>query len=348
MDKVKVAFFDTKTYDRESFEKVSHPDISFRYIENKLTPETAYQAQGCKCVCAFVNDDISCDTVNELYSVGVELIALRCAGYNNVDFKTAFEKIHVVRVPAYSPYAVAEHTAALLFALNRKIHKAYNRTRDFNFSLVNLTGIDLHGKTVGVIGTGKIGRCFINICKGIGMKVLAHDPYPAEIDGVEYVDEETLYKNSDVISLHCPLTDKNKYMVNEKSIEKMKDGVIILNTSRGSLIESEALLQALKCHKISGAGLDVYEEESDLFFEDRSDAVKQDDTLSLLVSMPNVIVTSHQAFLTEEALSNIADITVKNITEFFSGQSLTNEICYCCERNKVTEKCEKKANGRCF
>lgn len=348
MDNITVAFFDAKPYDKESFESISHDNIKYRFLDSRLTAETAYQAQGCKCVCAFVNDDINSEAIAILNDMGVKLIAMRCAGYNNIDFKAAYGSIHVVRVPNYSPYSVAEHTAALMLTLNRKIHKAYNRTRDFNFSLNGLIGFDLHGKTAGVIGTGKIGQCFIDICRGFGMDILAYDPYPADISGVKYCELEHLYGNADIISLHCPLTDENRYMINSSAFEQMKKGVILINTSRGSLIDSTALLQALKDKKVAGAGLDVYEEESELFFEDNSDTVIQDDILSLLVSMPNVIVTSHQAFLTEEALDAIAKASIKNITDFFNGSPLKNEICYNSKKGCVTEKCEKNKNGRCF
>lgn len=273
---------------------------------------------------------------------------MRSAGYNNVDIKTAFNKINVVRVPAYSPYAVAEHAMALLLTLNRKIHRAYNRTRDFNFSLVGLNGIDLNGKTVGVIGTGRIGQVFINICRGFGMKVIAYDLFPAKDTDIEYVDLDTLFKSSDVISLHCPLTDQTNHILNASAFGKMKKGVFILNTSRGSLIDSTALLDALNNEIVGGAGLDVYEEEADLFYEDLSGKIILDDVLALLVSRPNVIITSHQAFLTDEALKNIAGTTFQNLDEFFDGKPLTNEICYHCERAKQDRNCRKTKKERCF
>jgi D-lactate dehydrogenase len=233
-----------------------------------------------------------------------------------------------MRVPVYSPYAVAEHSMALFLSLNRKIHKAYNRTRDFNFSLNGLTGFDLNGKTVGVIGTGKIGQIFIKICKGFGMNVMAYDPYKIDNPDFTYVDLDTLYKESDVISLHCPLIKSTEYMLNAEAFSMMKDGVYIINTSRGGLIESEALLNALKTQKVAGAGLDVYEEETELFFEDFSSEIIDDDILARLVSLPNVIITSHQAFLTDEALKNIAEITLKNLDDFFNGINSENEIHY--------------------
>ncbi|MCH5349887.1 MAG: 2-hydroxyacid dehydrogenase [Oscillospiraceae bacterium] len=323
----KIAFYDTKPYDKVWFDKLN-TDYEIKYIESKLTPDTAHAARGCKAVVAFVNDNIGSETVDELCEIGVKLIALRCAGYNNVDLKYAKDKINIVRVPVYSPYAIAEHTMALLLSVNRKIPRAFIRTRDFNFSLNGLTGFDLHGKTAGVIGTGQIGRIFIDICKGFGMKVIAYDPYPAEGYNIEYVSFDKLLAESDVISLHCPLTTETRYIINEASITKMKDGAVILNTSRGQLIDTDALLQALKDKKIRGAGLDVYEEETELFFEDYSSTIIQDDVLSLLVSLPNVIMTSHQAFLTDEALQKIAEVTLFNLKQFFDGEALQNSVVY--------------------
>lgn len=344
----KIAVFDTKPYDKEWLEKKGGHKYEFDYMESKLTAKTAKLAAGCQGVCAFVNDTIDGKAVNILHELGVEVIAMRCAGYSNVDFKEAYGKLHVVRVPAYSPYAVAEHAMALLLTLNRKIHKAYNRTRDFNFSIVGLTGMDLYGKTVGVIGTGKIGRTFMNVCKGFGMHIIAYDLYPAKDSDITYVDLDTLFKESDIISLHCPLTEQTKYILSEEAFSKMKKGVYIINTSRGALIDSQALLKSLNEGIVAGAGLDVYEEEGDLFFEDWSDTVIHDDVLSLLVSKPNVILTSHQAFLTNEALENIAATTVENLDEFFENRPLTNEVCYQCETGKVVENCKKAKNGRCF
>ena len=344
----KIAFFDTKPYDREWFEKMPHPDIEFVYYEHKLDKNTAEFAKNCDGVCAFVNDTIDKDVINTLYNHGIHVIAMRCAGYNNIDFKEAYEKISIVRVPGYSPYAVAEHAMGLLLCLNRKIHKAYFRTRDFNFSLNGLTGFDLHGKTVGVIGTGKIGQVFIDICRGFKMDVIAYDPYPLKDSDINYVSKEELFKNSDIISLHCPLTDDTKHIINKKSLQMMKDGVYILNTSRGRLIESESLYEAIKNGKVGAAGLDVYEEESDLFFEDCSDRIIRDDVLKLFLSLPNVLITSHQAFLTAEALSNIAKCTINNITAYFNGDALENEICYGCIPGEKHGICHKKEKGRCF
>ena len=274
------------------------------------------------------------------------MVALRCAGFNNVDMKYAFGKLHVLRVPAYSPYAVAEHTMALLLTSIRRIHKAYIRSRDYNFSLANLTGFDLHGKTVGVIGTGRIGRVFIDICRGFGMKVLAYDKFRAEGldngDTIRYVELDELFRNSDIISLHCPLTEETNHIIDEKALEKCKKGVVILNTSRGGLVDAEALLMGIKSRKVGAACLDVYEEESDIFFEDNSGHIMEDDTLARLISMPNVIVTSHQAFLTEEALENIAETTVNNLVSFFENNECENELCY---RGGNTQDCK---SGKCF
>lgn len=323
----KIAFFDAKPYDKSSFDAVNK-DYEIEYIESKLSARTAVMASGFDAVCAFVNDTIDSSVIETLYNNGVRVLAMRCAGYSNVDVKAAQGKLAIVRVPAYSPHAVAEHAIALLLCINRRIHKAYNRTREFNFNISELTGTDLYGKTAGVIGTGKIGRAFIDICKGIGMRVIAYDPYPAKDADFEYADLDTLFKNSDVISLHCPLTDENEKMLNKQAFTKMKKGVFILNTSRGMLIDSNALLDALNNGTVRGAGLDVYEEESDFFFEDCSNEIVRDDTLALLISRPNVLLTSHQAFLTEEALSGIANVTLQNLDEFFSGRPLSNEVRY--------------------
>ncbi len=327
----KVAFFDTKPYDRIWFDKLNK-DFEIEYFESRLRPESARLAEGCRAVCAFVNDDIGERTMNTLAGLGVKVLAMRCAGYNNVSLKAAQGKITVVRVPAYSPYAVAEHAIGMILMLNRKLHKAYIRTRDFNFSLNGLIGFDLHGKTAGVIGTGKIGRAFIDICRGFGMKVIANDPYPAENSGIDYVSREEIFRQSDIISLHCPLTSDTRYIINEQALSLMKPETIIVNTSRGKLIDSEALLNALNEKRIGGAALDVYEEETDLFFEDNSDRIVTDDILSLLVSRPNVLITSHQAFLTNEALQSIAEITLKNLRDYFAGNELEYEIHYKSER----------------
>ncbi|MGN0678053.1 MAG: 2-hydroxyacid dehydrogenase [Oscillospiraceae bacterium] len=321
----KIAFFDAKPYDREWFDKIN-TDFEIRYFEGRLRPENVKLAEGCRAVCAFVNDEINAKTVNALVDLKVEVILMRCAGYNNVALSAAEGKIKVLRVPVYSPYAVAEHTMGLILALNRKIPRAYIRTRDFNFSLVGLTGFDLHGKTAGVIGTGRIGRVFIDICKGFGMKVIAFDPHPMEIEGVEYVSKDDLFRQSDIISLHCPLTRETRYIIDEEALALMKKSALIVNTSRGQLIDTEALLSALNDKRIGGAALDVYEEEGGLFFEDNSDKIVTDEVISMLVSRPNVIITSHQAFLTDEALRNIAEVTLKNFDDYVHGRELKNEV----------------------
>lgn len=332
---ITISFYDTKPYDKKYFNIINEQyGFTINYFETKLSARTAKLAEGSDAVCAFVNDDVSAPTIDALNKLGIKIIAMRCAGYNNVDIRYAQDKIPVVRVPAYSPHAVAEHAMALLLTLNRRIHKAFLRTRDFNFSLNGLTGFDLYGKTVGVVGTGKIGSAFIDICRGFGMKVLAYDVFP-NIDGVEYVDMETLLKRSDLISLHCPLTPSTRHIINAKSIDKMKKGVFIVNTSRGALIDSEALLYGLLNEKLGGACLDVYEEESDLFYEDNSATIVKDDILSRLICLPNVIVTSHQGFLTGEALTNIASTTLENISEFFADGSLDNQILMNFSKNTV-------------
>ena len=344
---MKIAFFDAKNYDKPSFDRFgSEQDVEFKYFEAKLNEDTVELAHGFDGVCVFVNDTVNAAVIDRLCELGVSLIALRCAGFNNVDMKHAFGRIHVVRVPAYSPYAVAEHTMALLLTSIRRIHKAYIRSRDFNFSLANMTGFDLHGKTVGVIGTGRIGRVFIDICRGFGMKVLCYDKFPAQGldngDTIRYVELDELFANSDIISLHCPLTEETYHIIDETALNKCKKGVVLLNTSRGALVDAEALLAGIKSRKVGAACLDVYEEESDLFFEDNSGHILEDDVLARLISMPNVIVTSHQAFLTEEALSNIAETTVNNIVEMIATGSCPNELCY---RGGNTEDCK---SGKCF
>ncbi len=346
MGKIKIAFYDSKDYDKESFINSNvNDEFEITYLETRLSVDTYKLAEGCDVVCVFVNDDVNSEVIDKLHKMGIKLIALRCAGYNNVDIEYAFGKIHVVRVPAYSPYAVAEHAMALLLTSIRRIHKAYIRTRDFNFSLNGMTGFDLHGKTVGVIGTGKIGRIFIDICRGFGMNIIAYDKFPAKDSGIEYVELDELFERSDIISLHCPLTDESLHMINADSIEKMKKGVAIINTSRGALIDSEALLEGIKARHIGAACLDVYEEESNVFFHDYSNHIVNDDTLARLISMPNVIVTSHQAFLTKEALSNIADTTLNNVREFFEKDTCTNEVCYKCSN---LANCNQAHDKKCF
>ncbi len=344
---MKIAFFDAKPYDRPSFDRFGgDAGIEIKYFEAKLGEDTVSLARGFDAVCVFVNDTVNSSVIDGLCELGVKVIALRCAGFNNVDIKYAYGRIHVLRVPAYSPYAVAEHTMAMLLTSVRRIHKAYIRTRDFNFSLVGMTGFDLHGKTVGVIGTGRIGRVFIDICRGFGMKILAFDKFHSEGldngDTVRYVPLEELFSNSDIISLHCPLTEETYHIIDEDSLAKCKKGVVILNTSRGALVDAEALLSAIKSRRVGAACLDVYEEESELFFEDFSGHILEDDTLARLISMPNVIVSSHQAFLTEEALSNIAEVTVNNLLEFFASGRCENELCF------KSGKAEDCRGGKCF
>lgn len=344
---IKVALYDAKIYDKPSFEYYGNlHDMHFRFLETKLNEDTVELAKNCDAVCVFVNDTVNKAVLDRLYELGVHLVALRSAGYNNVDIKAAFGKIHVVHVPAYSPYSVAEHAMALLLTSVRRIHKAYNRTREFNFALNGLTGFDFHGKTVGVIGTGKIGRIFIDICRGFGMNVIAYDRFPQENSGITYVELDELFEKSDIISLHCPLTDETRHMIGKDAIGKMKKGVVIVNTSRGGLIDAEALLDGIRERKIGAACLDVYEEEADIFFEDRSGHILNDELLARLISMPNVIVTSHQAFLTEEALNNIAETTVNNILSYFSNDGVCdNELCYHCGH---IEHCRKERREKCF
>ncbi len=322
-----IAFFDTKPYDKKWFDeyKDSH-GISIKYLENRLDRNTAVLASGCEAVVAFVSDNIDKDTVHELKRMGVKAIAMRCAGFNNVDLKACGDDIKVYRVPAYSPASVAEHAMAMLLTLNRKTHRAYNRTREFNFSLKGLTGFDLKGKTAGIVGMGKIGQCLADICLGFGMKVIAYDLYPTWGKGIEFVSLEELWRRSDIISLHCPLTSETYHMMDKEAFSNMKKGVYIINTSRGALVDSEALLEAIKGEIVGGACLDVYEEETQLFYEDVSDKVLQDDMLNLLSSQPNVLITSHQAFLTEEALQAIAETTLQNLQCFFEGRSTENQI----------------------
>lgn len=325
---MKVAVFDTKSYDRQAFEQYhGKSGISFKFFEAKLTPDTTRLAKGYNAVCVFVNDSVDDEVIKKLAEYGIKVIALRCAGYNNVDLQAAEEcGIKVVRVPAYSPYAVAEHAMAMLLTSVRRIHKAYIRTRDYNFSLEGMTGFDLHGKTIGIVGTGKIGRVFIDICNGFGMKVIAYDKFPAKDSDIEYVSLEELFTSSDIISLHCPLTDESYHMIDDSSIELMKKGVIIINTSRGALIDADSLLSGIKERKVGGACLDVYEEEADVFYADKSGHILNDDVLARLISMPNVIVTSHQAFLTKEALDNIAETTFMNLVQVKNGDELVNEV----------------------
>jgi D-lactate dehydrogenase len=344
-----VAFFDTKNYDRDAFERANQ-DYRFpiTYYAGHLTRETVSLTREFQAVCVFVNDFLTEEIIRHLYKNGIKLIALRSAGYNNVDLKAVYRKVHVVRVPAYSPHAVAEHAVALMLTLNRKIHRAYYRIRDNNFSIDGFLGFDMRGKTAGIVGTGKIGQAAIQILHGFGMRILAYDPYPQEAfassHGVEYVDQDYLFANSDIISLHCPLAPENVHLINRKTIDRMKKNVMIINTGRGKLINTADLIEALKQGKIGSAGLDVYEEEEQYFFEDFSTSIISDDILARLLTFPNVLITSHQGFFTREALDNIAKITLENIRLYFQENRLPNEVCYKCEQ----QPCRKKETGRCF
>ncbi len=327
---MKLAFFDTKPHDVASFDKpLADAGFTVKYFDTHLNKDTAWLAYGYDAVCIFVNDVIDAKVVKILCDeCGVKVAVLRCAGFNNVDLNACAGKLPVFRVPAYSPYAVAEHAMAMLLTINRRTHKAYIRTREFNFSLNNLCGFDLHNKTIGIVGAGKIGRVFADICKGFGMRVLAYDKYPAPNSNLEYVELETIFQESDIISLHCPLMDDTYHMVNADAIAAMKKGVTIINTSRGGLIDTDALIEGLLARKIGAACLDVYEEEADVFFEDRSGHIMDDEKLVRLIAMPNVLVTSHQAFLTEEALDNIAATTLDNLQKFFAGEdNPTTKVC---------------------
>ena len=327
----KIAFFGAKPYDIASFDKVNEKyNYDIRYYKGHLNPNNVVLTQDTDVVCIFVNDTADAAVIDAMVDNGVKLLALRCAGFNNVDLKAAKGKLPVVRVPAYSPYAVAEYSLALMLSLNRKIHRAYWRTRDGNFSLNGLMGFDMHGKTICIIGTGKIAKILIRLLKGFGMRILAYDLYPdmkfAGEEGISYVSLDELYRESDIISLHCPLTDQTKYMIDKDSIDKMKEGVMIINTGRGQLINTNDLIEGLKEKKIAAAGLDVYEEEGEYFYEDKSDKIIDDDVLARLLSFNNVIVTSHQAFFTKEALHNIAETTLQNIEDFRCHRPLVNEV----------------------
>jgi len=346
MEEYKIVFYDSKPYDIASFEKINHDNIRYKFLASKLNIDTLALAKGADAVCAFVNDKIEDDVIDGLAELGIEIILMRCAGYNNIDIKHAYKRIHILNVPAYSPYSVAEHAMALILTLNRKTHKAYARVRDNNFSINGLTGMDLKDKTIGIIGTGKIGQVFINICSGFGMNIVAYDKFPKKDLDINYLELNELYKSSDIISLHCPLTNETHHMINEESINLMRNGVMIINTSRGGLIDTLALTEGLKNKKIGGAALDVYEEEMDYFFEDFSQEIISDDVLSRLLTFPNVLITSHQAFLTNEALENIALTTILNFNQFVADKNLTNEICYHCGVDKKI--CIRNEKGRCF
>ncbi len=343
---IPVAVFDTKPYDREFLEPAFHrAGLEGRWLTPRLGLETVRLAEGAPAVCVFVNDDVSAPVVEALTRLGVRIVALRCSGFNNVDLVAAGGRLTVVRVPAYSPHAVAEHAVALMLALNRKIHRAWLRTRDSNFSIHGLLGFDLHGKTAGVIGLGQIGRVMAQILLGFGMRVLGHDPQPdvawANRLGVELTDLERLYAESDVISLHCPLTPQTDGLINSAAISRMKRGVMLINTGRGRLIDTRALLSGLKSGRIGAAGLDVYEEEERYFFEDFSASGIDDDLLARLTTFPNVLVTSHQAFFTREAMTAIAETTARNLRQFFAGHPPENEICHRCA--KTPQPCPRLA-----
>jgi D-lactate dehydrogenase len=327
---MKITCFSSKQYDREFFEKQNQNRFSFQFLEVPLQASTAVLAKGADAVCIFVNDDANAEVIEILDSVGVKMLALRCAGFNQVDLATAKKfGMLVVRVPAYSPYAVAEHTVSLMMTLNRKTHKAYNRVREGNFSIAGLTGFDMFGKTVGLIGLGKIGLCTAKILAGFGCKLLGYDLFPneeAKRVGVNFVDLDQLMAQSDIISLHCPLTPENFHFINQASIANMKNGVMIINTSRGKLVDTNALIEGLKSRKIGYVGLDVYEEEADLFFEDLSNKIIDDEVFMRLLTFPNVLITSHQAFLTNEALTNIADTTLNNVEAFLKRGEIVNAV----------------------
>lgn len=357
----KIAFFDAKPYDQQFFDAAvkaaedgSSPgsagslEFEIKYFNTRLNADSVSLAQGFDGVCAFVNDSLSAEVIKHLKEMGVEIVALRSAGYNNVDLEAAYGNVHMVRVPAYSPYSVAEHAVAMMLSLNRKTHRAYYRTRDNNFSINGFLGFDMHDKTVGIIGTGRIGLTLVGILRGFGMKVIAYDARPKpgveEQYGFTYVSLDELYSLSDIISLHCPLTPDTHHIVNAESIKKMKREAMVINTSRGALVDTGALLDALREQRIGSAGLDVYEEEDDYFFEDLSNETIEDDKLARLLTYPNVLVTSHQAFFTKEALTNIAATSLNNFRAYFKGDPLENEVCYRCNQ----PECRKEHGGRCF
>lgn len=328
---LRIAFFDAKSYDIESFNAVNKDyNFDIRYYQERLSISTVPLAKGADVVCIFVNAECDAQVIDELINNGVKLIALRCAGFNNVDLKAAEGRIRITRVPAYSPHAVAEYAVSLMLSLNRKIYRAVNRTRDGNFTLNGLLGFDMYGKTAGVIGMGRIAKELIKILHGFGMNVMAYDLYPdhefAKQYDVKVVSLDELYANSDIISLHCPLTPDTKFLINQDSIAKMKKGVMIINTGRGKLINTEDLIEGLRSKQVGSAGLDVYEEEREYFYEDKSDKMIDDDVLARLLMVPNVVLTSHQAFFTAEALHNIAVSTLDSVKEFAEGKDLTCEV----------------------
>lgn len=325
---MEIAFFSSKSYDQRFFEE-QNKDLQFelRFLEARLNHQTARLAEGCEAVCCFVNDHLDEKVLEILSGLGVRYIALRCAGFNNLDLK-ASERLGLkaARVPAYSPYAVAEHATGLILALNRKIHRAFNRVRELNFALTGLIGFDLHETTVGVVGTGKIGRVMISILNGFGCEVLAYDPFPAEGLNVQYVELGELLSRSKIVTLHCPLTPESHHLIDGKALEAMQSDALLINTSRGGLVDTAAVVEALKNKRLGGLAIDVYEEEEELFFEDQSAEVLQDDVFARLLTFPNVIITGHQAFLTEEALTNIAQTTLENLCQLKRGVECPNQI----------------------
>lgn len=328
---VKIAFFETKSYDRESFTaECKGMDVEPYFYEERLTIDSVALTKGKDVVCIFVNDECNAQVIDELVKNNVKMIALRCAGFNNVDLQAARGRIKVTRVPAYSPYAVAEYAVTLMLCLNRKVYRSVWRTREANFKLEGLMGFDMHGKTVGVVGMGRISKVLIKILRGFGMNVMAYDIHPdmtfANENQVKMVTLDELYAGSDIITLHCPLTDQTRHMINSETISKMRQGVMLINTGRGKLIKTDDLIEGLRNGKIGSAGLDVYEEEQNYFYEDRSDKMIDDDKLALLLMMPNVIITSHQAFFTKEAVHNIAQTTLQNIQDWMDGKELQNEV----------------------
>lgn len=326
---MRILFYGAKKYDQEFFEKLlpEYPELSITYIEANLSAQTAALAQGCEAVCAFVNADAGRQTVESLAKHGVKLILLRCAGFNNVDLEAARDaQVTVLRVPGYSPEAVAEHAMALALTANRHTHKAYIKCRENDFSLNGLTGVNLFGKTAGIIGTGKIGLAMARICRGFGMRVIGYDLYPQEGNGIDYVSLDELLRESDLISLHCPLTEQTYHLIRTETINQMKNGVILVNTSRGGLVCTRDLIEGIRKGKFFAVGLDVYEEENDKVFEDMSDLILQSSTMARLLSFPNVTVTSHQGFLTVEALEAISRTTLDNARAFLEGKPLVNEV----------------------
>ena len=325
-----VAVFSTKRYDREFLAAANDGQHTLRFLEPHLTPETVALARASEAVCVFVNDTLNAAVLTELAALGVRVVALRCAGFNNVDLAAvAWLKLTLVRVPAYSPHAVAEYTVALILALNRHLHRAYNRVREGNFSLEGLLGFDLHGRTAGLVGTGKIGAIVAKILGGFGCRVIACDPFPnAECSalGVEFVALDALIQTADIITLHCPLTKENHHLIGAGALAKMRDGVMLINTSRGALLDTRAVIEALKSGRVGYLGLDVYEEEGDLFFENLSDHIIADDVFSRLLTFPNVLITGHQAFFTRTALENIAATTIGNLTEFATTGACRNAV----------------------